>query len=78
MQPGIETSVRRAKGKTEMEMYSPDTLAKILDVTPQAIRNWIYSNRLPRVKIGNRVRIPADEVEKRLKRVKDGTGTFLD
>jgi excisionase family DNA binding protein len=46
------------------EFYTPDELAALLRVTPQAIYNWIREGLITSVKIGRVRRIPATEVER--------------
>lgn len=69
---------KNENGNREPSYYSPKTFSKIFDVTLQAVRNWILSGRIQSIKIGRNVRISAIELNKRLSRVNDGTGEFLD
>lgn len=40
--------------------YSPKTIGKLLDISPQAIRNWVYEGKLPAIWIGKALRISKD------------------
>lgn len=43
-------------------LLTPEQAAEILAVRPVTVRSWIADGRLPRVKLGRCVRVPADAV----------------
>ena len=52
-------------GAAQERFYSVETVARMLDCSPQAIRNWIRDREIGFKKFGRMVRIPASEIEKR-------------
>ena len=46
------------------EFYTPEQLAKLLQVSKPAIYKWAQEGRIKAVRIGRTVRIPAAEVER--------------
>jgi excisionase family DNA binding protein len=51
---------------TETELLTVSQAAAALNASTQSIRNWIRSDRLHAVRIGNRFAIPRSEVERML------------
>ena len=49
------------------EFYTPEQLAKLLQVSKPAIYKWAQEGRIKAVRIGRTVRIPAAEVERLLR-----------
>jgi excisionase family DNA binding protein len=48
----------------DQELLTASQAAEALSASSQTIRNWIRSNRLQAVRIGNRFLIPRSEVER--------------
>jgi excisionase family DNA binding protein len=48
----------------DQELLTASQAAEALSASSQTIRNWIRSNRLQAVRIGNRFLIPRDEVDR--------------
>jgi len=46
--------------------YTTNEIAALLRVTPRTIYNWIYSGKLPAIKVGKSYRIPKEAVDQLL------------
>jgi excisionase family DNA binding protein len=53
-----------AIGMNDQELLTASQAAEALSASSQTIRNWIRSDRLRAVRIGNRFLIPRSEVER--------------
>jgi excisionase family DNA binding protein len=53
-----------AIGMNDQELFTASQAAEALSASSQTIRNWIRSDRLRAVRIGNRFLIPRSEVER--------------
>jgi excisionase family DNA binding protein len=51
---------------TDQELLTASQAAEALNASSQTIRNWIRSDRLHAVRIGNRFLVPRSEVERML------------
>ena len=56
----------------EEEYYTIQQVADRLQVTRQAVYNWINEGRLRAVKVGNRTRIPGSAVKEFLNPIRPG------
>ncbi len=43
--------------------YTCEEISKMFRVTPRTVYNWIYSGRLPAIKIGRDYRITDDDIK---------------
>lgn len=57
-------------------------VAQLLQVNPQTVRRWIWSGKLPYIKVGQTVRVPKSELDgmliHRQKRVQDATQSSME
>ena len=51
-------------GSTQDRYYSAETLAKILDCSPETIRGWIKDRKIDSIKVGGLRLIPLTSLEK--------------
>jgi excisionase family DNA binding protein len=58
----------------DQELLTASQAAEALSASSQTIRNWIRSNRLHAVRIGNRFLIPRDEVDRMRGEVRSEVG----
>ena len=55
-------------GGVSDRFYSVDTVAVMLDTSPETVRSWVKDRRIGSVKFGRLRRIPARELEKMAQR----------
>ena len=48
---------------TNRNFVKPAELAKALNVSPEAVRSWIFRGEIPVMRFGRAVRIPVDVAE---------------
>jgi excisionase family DNA binding protein len=58
----------------DQELLTASQAAEALSASSQTIRNWIRSNRLQAIRIGNRFLIPSDEVDRMRSEVRSEVG----
>ena len=55
-----------AEGAPDYSLLTVAEVAKLLQLNPQTIRNWIDQRTLPAIRIGRRVRIKREDLEQLL------------
>ena len=64
----VMPAVVGAREKTQRKAVSVDRAAELLSLSSQTIRNYIGQHRLRSIRVGRRVLIPMDTVEKVLRK----------
>ena len=50
--------------KVEKQFYSVTEAAAYLNISRRTVQRWVYSGKLPAVKIGSKNQIPAEELQR--------------